>query len=138
MSRTNNISISSLFLLAFTFIGPQVEAQTIEEITAPSGITINYVKCSGKSSKCMNKAGAHCKGSYQVIDSESHAGGIFADLFPGPVTWYSMTFLCGVSDGSFPKFAFRGPEAKMPSFDIPNTISTTCRALGNTIRCTTN
>jgi hypothetical protein len=27
---------------------------------------------------------------------------------PGPVTWYSMTYQCGPSDGKMPAFAFRG------------------------------
>lgn len=140
MAQYSTVSISGLLLLAFTIVGSQVEAQAIQEIAAPSGVTVNYVKCSGKSSKCLNKAGSYCDGSYQVIDSESHAGGIFADLLPGPVAWYSMTFLCGTSDGKFPKFpkfAFRGPQFQMPSIVIPQTVRTTCRRTGNTTRCTT-
>ncbi|MDQ7069734.1 MAG: hypothetical protein Q9M48_03150, partial [Rhodobacterales bacterium] len=50
MAQYRTASLSSLFLLAFTFVGSQVEAQTIQEIAAPSGVTVNYVKCSGKSS----------------------------------------------------------------------------------------
>ena len=38
-------------------------------------------------------------GSYQILDSESHAGGLLIDAIPGPVTWYTMTYTCGPSDG---------------------------------------
>jgi hypothetical protein len=85
----------------------------------------------------MKKAAAFCEGSYQVIGSESHSGGLVADILPGPVKWYSLTFLCGKSDGKMPDFAFSGPEQAMPSFDIPSSIQTTCSTVGNTTRCTT-
>src|SRR5262249_2062852 len=38
-------------------------------------------------------------GPYQILDSESHAGGLLADILPGPVTWYTMSYVCGPSDG---------------------------------------
>ncbi len=119
------------------FVGSSANAQQIEQIASPSGVTINYVKCSKKSGKCMNKAAAFCEGSYQVIDSESHSGGLVADLLPGPVTWYSMTFLCGKSDGAMPLFPFRGPEPAMPSFVVPPTVRTNCTTIGNMLSCTT-
>jgi hypothetical protein len=46
-------------------------------------------------------------GSYQIVESESHAGGLFADIFPGPVTWYAC-YTCGPSDGYLADFPFRG------------------------------
>ena len=130
-----------ILLIAMSFVsmsllnGP-LAAQQIEQFSSPSGVAVNVVKCSRKSSKCMNKAAAHCKGSYQVIDSESHSGGLVADILPGPVTWYSMAFLCGKTDGAMPTFSFRGPEPAMPSIVIPPTVRTTCTGFGNTVSCT--
>ncbi|MCC8954110.1 hypothetical protein H8B02_11750 [Bradyrhizobium sp. Pear77] len=74
----------------------------------PSGATVNTAKCSQSSDACFKKAAATCGGSYQVINSESHAGGAFADAVEGPITWYVMTYQCGPSDGRMPTFAFRG------------------------------
>jgi hypothetical protein len=57
----------------------------------------------------LQKASQSCGGGpYQVLDSDSHSGGLVADLMPGPVTWYAMTYRCGQSDGKMPTFAFRG------------------------------
>ena len=137
MTRSCPVSIWTLLFLTATFFAFHAQAQTVENIAAPSGVTVHYVKCSGKAGKCLNKAAAFCNGSYQVIDSESHAGGLFADFIPGPVRWYSMTFLCGKSDGIFPEFVFRGPEWEMPSIIIPRTWSTTCRTSFGTTTCTT-
>jgi len=63
--------------------------------TSPSGAVANSAKCSQSPDGCFKKASATCGGPYQVLDSESHFGGTFADLVPGPVTWYSMTYQCG-------------------------------------------
>jgi hypothetical protein len=75
---------------------------------SPSGAVVNRAKCSHSSDACFQAAGATCNGPYQVIESESHPGGTLADLMPGPVTWYSMTYQCGPSDGKMPTFALRG------------------------------
>src|ERR1700733_14429297 len=74
---------------------------------SPSGATFNTAKCSHTSDACFQKAAATCAGPYQVVDSESHSGGALADLTPGPVIWYGMTYQCGPSDGKMPTFAFR-------------------------------
>ena len=122
---------------SFFWFNP-ASAQQIEQIASPSGVTVSYIKCSAKAGKCMNKAAAFCKGSYQVIDSESHAGGLLADILPGPIRWFSMTFLCGKSDGQMPVFPFGGPDFVMPSLITPPTIRTTCNSYGNTVSCTSN
>jgi hypothetical protein len=47
---------------------------------------------------CYEQATRDCKGgSYQIVESESHAGGLFADILPGPVTWYAMSSLTDAS-----------------------------------------
>src|SRR5262249_21848938 len=48
---------------------------------------------------CYEQATRDCRGgSYQILHSESHPGGLLADILPGPVTWYTMSYVCG-SDG---------------------------------------
>lgn len=76
--------------------------------TSPTGAVANKAKCSTSPDGCFQQASKTCSGPYQVLDSESHAGGALADLVPGPVTWYSMTYQCGPSNGQMPAFAFRG------------------------------
>ncbi len=74
----------------------------------PSGKTLETVKCKSSPDQCFVQANKSCGGSYQVISSESHAGGILADFVPGPVTWYGMTYQCGKSNGRNPTFTFQG------------------------------
>ena len=83
---------------------------TTSSFSSPSGKSLYKTKCNVDTSKCFAEASAKCGGTYNVIDSESHAGGTLADIFPGPVTWYSMTYECGPSSGNYPKFVFQGPR----------------------------
>ncbi len=110
-------------------------ADKVSQIDAPSGVTVEYTKCSRNPNRCMNEAADYCKGSYQVIDSESHSGTLVSDVFSGSVTWYSMTFLCGRSDGKLPDFPFRGAKGEPPSTLIPPQISTICTVLGKGRSC---
>ena len=109
-------------------------ADKIEQIDTPSGVTVDYVKCSRNPNRCMNAAAEYCEGSYQVIGSESHPGTIVSDVFAGSVTWYSMTFLCGVSDGQMPAFPYQR-KADPPSTIIPPGLSTVCKAIGRGKSC---
>ena len=79
-------------------------------LNGPSGKPLSTAKCSYSSSGCLQQASQACAGPYQVLDSESHAGGLVADILPGPVTWYTLTYQCGPSDGKMPTFAFRGQQ----------------------------
>lgn len=72
------------------------------------------VKCKANSGLCINAATNQCGGSFAVISSESHAGGLIADTIPGPVTWYSLTFQCGPSNNVRPRFPFQGPDYNAP------------------------
>jgi len=74
----------------------------------PSGSQVQAAKCSVSQQGCYQEASKICHGSDQVLDSESHAGGLVADILPGPVTWYGMTYSCGPSDGRLPSFEFKG------------------------------
>jgi hypothetical protein len=109
-------------------------APTVSEVRAPDGRIMKNVKCNGDAQKCMNLASETCKdagGTYQVIRSHSNAGGTAADIMPGPVTWYNMTFACGPSDGMLPRFDFQGPQFA-PS---QGTTYTSCSSSGRSVNC---
>jgi len=99
-----------------------------EAIQGPSGAIIHEAKCNMSPNACFKKAAMDCKGPYQVLGSSSNAGGVAADILPGPVTWYRMSYQCGRSDGVMPTFPFRGQQY------IPTT-TTTCNRFGNTVTC---
>jgi hypothetical protein len=91
-----------------------------QQIIGPSGTPL--VGPSGKPlasapvAKCRVPAGCYeqatkdCRGGpYQILDSDSHAGGLFGDFFgPGPIVWYEMSYVCGPSDGRLADFPYRG------------------------------
>jgi len=109
-----------------------------ENVPGPSGQAMQEVKCNGSPNGCFKKANAICKGPYQVIDSSSNSGGAIADVLPGPVTWYRMSFQCGKSDGRMPSFPFRGQQYTPPPVvvnqpSMPRT--TTCNRFGNSVTC---
>lgn len=113
---------------------------SVKEYQAPDGTSIKTVKCTSDSSKCFDLASRGCSsdGSYRVISSESHAGGLAADWIPGPVTWYSMTFACGQSDGKMPEFKFVGEHYTPPAAPVTiqqSPTTTHCNAIGNSITC---
>lgn len=111
-----------------------------EEIAGPSGKPMREAKCSGSPNACLKTAASTCKGPYQVLDSSSNAGGLVADILPGPVTWYRMSYQCGPSDGRMPTFAFRGQSYTPPPIVVsqPRVSTTTnCNRYGNNVSCTT-
>jgi hypothetical protein len=123
-----------LVFLALMLMPMAALADDIEQIDTPSGVTVDYVKCKRSPNKCMNAAAEYCKGSYQIIGSESHPGMIMSDMFAGAVTWYSMTFLCGVSDGQMPNFPYQ-KKADPPSTVLPPGVSAVCKAIGRGKSC---
>jgi hypothetical protein len=108
MWRGEIIMLRCLLLCVAAFSLSGCDLTSGNSYASPSGATFNTAKCSHTSDACFQKAAATCGGPYQVIDSESHPGGTLADVLPGPVTWYAMTYQCGPSDGKMPTFAFRG------------------------------
>ncbi len=110
------------------------------EFQAPDGTKLKMVKCSSDKQECFVAASQSCAagGTYRVISSESHAGGLLADVMPGPVTWYGMTYACGPSDGKMPDFKFQGQQyvAPQPSAQQAPT-TTTCNSFGSTVTCKT-
>lgn len=83
-----------------------------------------------------------------MVSSHSNAGGTLADIIPGPVTWYNMTYTCGPSDGQMPEFAFKGarytpapvimPAPQQPQqIQRPRSTTTTCNRNGDNVNCTT-
>jgi hypothetical protein len=110
-------------------------------IVGPSGKNMLVAKCSQSPNACYQKASDTCSGSYQVLDSYSKAGGLVADVLPGPVTWYYMTYQCGQTDGKTPTFPFRGQQytpviIQAPAATAPaRTRTTTCNRFGNSVTC---
>lgn len=116
---------------------------TVSDVRAPDGTAMKNVKCNVDAQKCLALASESCKasgGSYQVVRSHSNAGGTLADVAPGPVTWYNMTYICGPSDGRHPEFAFRGQQYipdPTPVYQPRQTLRTTCSTIGGYTNCTT-
>lgn len=132
-------------LLAFSLAG--CATSSVQDFRAPNGAVMKSVKCSVDPQKCFASASASCAGSggsYQVITSHSNSGGALADVLPGPVTWYNMTYACGPSDGRMPDFAFRGQQYTLPPVILPppaaarpRRTTTDCQKFGNSVQCTT-
>ncbi len=130
------LNCAAIALACIALVG--CATSSISEAQAPDGKMVKTVKCSSDATKCFSTAAASCPapGTYQVMSSHSRAGGIVADLIPGPVTWYYMTYACGPSDGKLPDFRLAGsaPAPSVPAI-VPTT--TQCRTIGNRTTCTT-
>ena len=132
-----------LFLCTMLLAG--CASTSVSEFRAPDGSVAKSVKCTSDAAKCFAAASKSClgEGTYRVVSSDSHAGGLLADVLPGPVTWYAMNFVCGASDGKMPEFKFVGQQYVPPS-PPPSPIvvkqqprTTNCTKIGNTTNCTT-
>jgi len=103
------LAVSTITLVGCN-AGPQVKS-----FTGPTGETVSTVRCTRDTTPCFEKASEQCGGgTYRVTNSYRNAGGLFADILPGPVTWYTMSVVCGKPDGVMPTFPLRGEEPKMP------------------------
>ena len=126
------------YTLCFLSIAVLSGCTATTSFVGPSGSQVHSAKCNVSPQGCYQEASKICHGPYQVLDSDSHAGGVVADIFPGPVTWYGMTYSCGPSDGRLPSFAFRGQQyipPPIPQFSPPAVTNTTCQRNGNTVNC---
>ena len=127
--KVSSLTITMVLVLGCT-AGP-----TSKTFRGPSGDVMSTVRCTKEPTPYFEEASELCEGgSYQVTDSYRNAGGLIADAFPGPVTWYTMSFICGPSDGQLPQFPLRGEEPSMP--DSPTRTQTTCTSGGSTVSCT--
>lgn len=133
--------------LAFLPLVGCASGPSVNEFRGPDGTVLRTVKCSSDPQKCMAMASSSCPGggTYRVMSSESHAGGLVADVMPGPFTWYGMTYACGPSDGRLPDFRFQGQQYAPPPpvvvqprpVPMPMPTTTNCRRVGDTVNCTT-
>jgi hypothetical protein len=81
----------------------------VREIRGAGDERVYEARCKSSAADCIADARSTCSSGYELLDSESHAGGLLADALPGPVTWYAMTFRCDVAGSSErPEFPFRG------------------------------
>ena len=128
MSRVAIITGLSI-LVAGCAAGPQVKTYT-----GPTGETVHTVRCIKDPSACFQEASKVCGAPYRVTSSYRNAGGLLADYFPGPVTWYTMDVVCGYADGVQPTFPLRGQEPSIPaSTYVPRGGSGTVNCYSNTI-----
>jgi hypothetical protein len=51
-------------------------------------------KCQTTTAECHEKAKASCPLGYRVVAESNHPGGLFADVIPGPVTWFNVVVVC--------------------------------------------
>jgi len=114
----------------------------VSEYRGPDGSAIKTTKCASDPAKCFATASQSCPGvgTYRVLSSESHAGGLLADILPGPVTWYSMTYTCGPSDGRMPDFKFGGQPYTPPAPPVvvkQQPTTTNCNKVGDNVTCHT-
>ncbi len=132
-----------IFIGAITLLNA-CATTNVTQFQGPDGTLVKTVKCSSDNTKCFNAAKESCpgEGTYSVISSASRAGGLAADILPGPVTWYYMTYVCGTPDGLMPEFKFTGQQyVPQPPKQKPTVIirekpsSTTCTGYGNSITC---
>jgi hypothetical protein len=96
--------------LALCFVitmSADVRAET-SAFTGPTGSSVYHTSCTSDMSNCYREAAQTCRSPYQILTSESHAGGWLSDSIPGPVTYYSMQYRCGKSDGRVANFPHRG------------------------------
>lgn len=109
------------------------ESSDVGTYPGPSGETLVTVRCKSETAQCFAKATEACGGKYVVVDSYSNSGGLLADAIPGPITWYTMTAQCGVSDGKIPTFPFRSTRSAEPMSSMPQATATS-----QPIHCTSN
>ena len=95
------------------FLGGDAHAET-DTVQGPNGQQIHETSCKFSNKDCYQEARQTCRGNYQVLDSYSKAGGIFADYIPGPVPWYHMSYSCGTGDGRIARFPQQGGSWQAP------------------------
>lgn len=101
--------MNKAIIFAAAFAASAAHAETTA-MRGPSGGNIYTTKCSGDPSSCYSEASAQCGGgSYQILSSHSNGGGILMEgMGYGPVTYYTMSYACGRSDGRMASFQQRG------------------------------
>jgi hypothetical protein len=99
-------------ILALSLSG-DANAET-DSVQGPDGREIHQTSCQSSASDCYKEARATCRGNYQILDSYSKSGGIFADAIPGPIQWYHMTYACGASNGQIARFPHQGGQYYAP------------------------
>lgn len=139
-----NITPSILLLSSLAIPLAACQPSEPKSFTAPNGAKASTLSCKSDPSGCFEKAAQVCGGqTYRVVDSYSKAGGIAADIIPGPVTWYHMTVQCGAPDGRMPNFPFRGgtfgdmmsaAAAMQPKYEPNRTMSCNSTRYGNQVQ----
>jgi hypothetical protein len=109
------MGMRTILLVGLVALTAGCAGPSVKEYAAPDGTTVKAVKCPSDPQKCYQAASDSCpERTYQIISSESHAGGLAADVLPGPVTWYGFTYACGPSDGKLASVPFQGQQFTPP------------------------
>ena len=98
--------LSILAIFSFMFLQGCGTDQAIK--TSAYGADAYKAKCKNTPESCLEQAYAKCGNRFTTLYSDSHAGGILADLIPNDTAWYVLTFRCG-GPGTPPKFPWVGP-----------------------------
>lgn len=107
----------------------------VSEVNTASGAQTLQAKCKASISDCDADAREQCHGDFRTIASESHAGGIFADALPGPVTWYTLRFTCGAPEDYHGQIeaviASNAAEIYWPICEVPPRPGKACGLIAN-------
>lgn len=114
--------------VAFWYVTP-ANAETTA-MRGPSGANVYSTKCKSDPADCYAEAANYCQGSYQILGSESHGGGIFADVINGPINYYTIQYRCGRSDGRLAAF----PRTS-PYYHPPRPFYAECNGQYNSANC---
>lgn len=69
-------------------------AENSANLATSSGATVQTARCKHNQTACFQQASAACPSGYTVHDSYRNMGGLIADIFPGPVTWFTIAYTC--------------------------------------------
>ena len=98
--------MKNLLLLSLALLAGCSSTEVVK--TNAYGDDAYKVKCKNTPEACLEEAYTKCNGgTFTTLYSDSHAGGILADLMPGPTTWFALTFKCG-GEGTMPNFPWTG------------------------------
>lgn len=107
--------MNKAIFIAALLVASAAHAETTA-MRGPSGGNVYTTKCSGSPDGCYQEASSYCRGgSYQILGSETHGGGLLGDWMNyGPVNYYTISYRCGASDGRLAQFPRSGAEYVPP------------------------
>lgn len=104
-------------------------------VRSPNGNIGYNLECQRSRENCLAQINELCKdGGYYILSESSHPGGLFADWFPGPITWFNISIQCGS-----PPADYTAPPQAQQNIYIPPPKETapsyTCQKQYNQVEC---